>query len=331
MTPKIVTVVILAFFPIMLNTMLGVRSVEPGHHDVMRSLNADKWATFWRLEYHSTMPYVVAGMEIGIVFAIIGAVLGEYLGGDEGLGYLIILNLNNLNEAPVVGDQSFTVWAGSGTGAAAGTVQASDPDAGQTLTYAITAGNTPCLIFNGAQVATPQYVEMGGLVPLDSFPDGAEYINSRSGTEIADQYKSPDGTYYQIPWKANPVMLFYNKDMFRAAGLDPDDPPETWQELEEAAMAMTEMDALGIDRAHVREQCVGQPYGRHVGAAPRQGGWLRHRAYAVGRDAPYPDGLHGHRRAGQQPRSREPEPRQGRARPAHGPAARGPWRRHEPA
>jgi NitT/TauT family transport system permease protein len=96
-TSKIVIVAILAFFPIMLNTLLGVRSVEPGHRDVMRSLNAGRWATFWRLDYHSTMPYVFAGMEIGIVFAIIGAVVGEYLGGNQGLGYLVVVSLNNLN------------------------------------------------------------------------------------------------------------------------------------------------------------------------------------------------------------------------------------------
>jgi NitT/TauT family transport system permease protein len=97
MTSKIVIAALLAFFPIMLNVMLGVRSVDPGQRDVMRSLNAGKWATFWRLEYHSTLPYVFAGMEIGIVFAIIGAVVGEYLGGNQGLGYLIVTSLNALN------------------------------------------------------------------------------------------------------------------------------------------------------------------------------------------------------------------------------------------
>lgn len=96
-TSKVVIVAILAFFPIMLNTLLGVRSVEPGHRDVMRGLGAGRWATFWKLDYHSTMPYVFAGMEIGIVFAIIGAVVGEYLGGNQGLGYLVVLYLNALN------------------------------------------------------------------------------------------------------------------------------------------------------------------------------------------------------------------------------------------
>jgi NitT/TauT family transport system permease protein len=96
-TSKIILSAILAFFPIMLNVLLGVRSVEPGHVEVMRSLNAGRWATFWRLELHSTLPYVFAGMEVGIVFAVIGAIVGEYLGGSEGLGYQVVTSLNSLN------------------------------------------------------------------------------------------------------------------------------------------------------------------------------------------------------------------------------------------
>ena len=97
MTSKIVISAILAFFPIMLNVMLGVRSVDPGHRDVMRSLDAGRWQTFKSLEFHSTMPYVFAGMEVGIVFAVIGAIVGEYLGGNEGLGYMVVVSLNSLN------------------------------------------------------------------------------------------------------------------------------------------------------------------------------------------------------------------------------------------
>jgi NitT/TauT family transport system permease protein len=95
-TSKIIIVALLAFFPILLNVILGVRSVDTGHRDVMRSLNAGRWQTFRRLEYPSTLPYVLAGMEVGIVFAVVGAVVGEYLGGDQGLGYRIVTSLNNL-------------------------------------------------------------------------------------------------------------------------------------------------------------------------------------------------------------------------------------------
>jgi NitT/TauT family transport system permease protein len=95
-TSKIIIVALLSFFPILLNVILGVRSVDTGHRDVMRSLNATRWQTFRRLEYPSTLPYILAGMEVGIVFAVVGAVVGEYLGGDQGLGYRIVTSLNNL-------------------------------------------------------------------------------------------------------------------------------------------------------------------------------------------------------------------------------------------
>jgi NitT/TauT family transport system permease protein len=95
-TSKIIIVALLSFFPILLNVILGVRSVDAGQRDVMRSLNATRWQTFRRLEYPSTLPYILAGMEVGIVFAVVGAVVGEYLGGDQGLGYRIVTSLNNL-------------------------------------------------------------------------------------------------------------------------------------------------------------------------------------------------------------------------------------------
>jgi NitT/TauT family transport system permease protein len=101
MTSKIIMSAMLAFFPIMLNVQLGVRSVEAGQRDVMRSLNASRWQTFKHLDLKSTMPYVFAGMEVGIVFAIIGTIVGEYLGGSEGLGYLVVRTLNDL-DAPAL-------------------------------------------------------------------------------------------------------------------------------------------------------------------------------------------------------------------------------------
>ena len=96
-TSKVITAAILAFFPIMLNVMLGVRSVDPGHREVMRSLDAGRWQTFKHLDFHSTLPYVFAGMEVGIVFALIGAIVGEYLGANEGLGNLVVASLNALD------------------------------------------------------------------------------------------------------------------------------------------------------------------------------------------------------------------------------------------
>jgi multiple sugar transport system substrate-binding protein len=95
----------------------------------------------------------------------------------------------------------------------------------------ITAGNTPCLIFNTAPAAVPQFQKAGGLVALDDFPDGASYIKDRTG-DRADQYKFTDGKFYQMPWKTNPVMIFYNKKVFAKAGIATDNPPlKTYDEF----------------------------------------------------------------------------------------------------
>ncbi|WP_037908355.1 extracellular solute-binding protein [Actinacidiphila yeochonensis] len=89
---------------------------------------------------------------------------------------------------------------------------------------AITAGTEPCLIFNTSPASVPQFQQMGGLVPLNKFPGAASYIQARTGA-TADQYKSSDGNFYQMPWKSNPVMIFYNKKIFQKAGIDPKNPP----------------------------------------------------------------------------------------------------------
>lgn len=97
MTSKIIIAALLAFFPVMLNVLLGVRSVEQGHREVMKSINASKGQTFRSLEVKSMMPYVFAGMETAIVLAVIGAIVGEFMGGNQGLGYMIQRTLNDLN------------------------------------------------------------------------------------------------------------------------------------------------------------------------------------------------------------------------------------------
>lgn len=104
----------------------------------------------------------------------------------------------------------------------------------------IAAGNAPCLIFNTAPVAVAQFEKQGGLVDLDDFPDGASYIEERSGA-LAKPYQNADGDYFQIPWKSNPVVIFYNKQIFRDAGLDPDDPKlATYDEFLDTSRALVD-------------------------------------------------------------------------------------------
>ena len=70
----------------------------------------------------------------------------------------------------------------------------------------------------------PGFQKQGGLVALDDLPGGRQYVESRTGA-AAKQYQSPDGKYYQLPWKSNPVMIFYNKKLLKKAGVDPEHPP----------------------------------------------------------------------------------------------------------
>ncbi len=100
----------------------------------------------------------------------------------------------------------------------------------ETIGAAITAGNAPCLILNTAPAAVPQFEKQGGLVALDGFPGAKAYIEGRTGTR-AEQYKSPDGKYYQMPWKSNPVMIFYNKKLFAKAGIVGQPPLATYDEF----------------------------------------------------------------------------------------------------
>lgn len=93
-TSKIVLAAVIAFFPIMTNTILGIKSVERGHREVMQALNAGRWATFVNVELPNSMPFILTGMEVGIVLATIGAIVGEYLGGNQGLGYMAVATLN---------------------------------------------------------------------------------------------------------------------------------------------------------------------------------------------------------------------------------------------
>ena len=78
-------------------------------------------------------------------------------------------------------------------------------------------------------------------------PDGADYVAARTG-DRAEQYRSSDGALYQMPWKANPVMIIYNRGIFEEAGLDPDNPPlATYDEF--LATAQTLVDEGGVQAA----------------------------------------------------------------------------------
>lgn len=101
---KIFMAAIISFFVVMQNTILGVRSIDAGHRDLMRVIRAPWWKRVLALDIPSSLPYVLTGIELGVVFAITGAIVGEYLGGDQGLGALATVLLAALRT-----DQLFAV------------------------------------------------------------------------------------------------------------------------------------------------------------------------------------------------------------------------------
>jgi NitT/TauT family transport system permease protein len=88
-TSKVVSAALVAFFPLMVNTILGLRSAEEDRINLMRSLAASRWQIFWMLQLPNAMPYIFAGLEIAMIFALIGAIVGEFVGAQSGLGMLI--------------------------------------------------------------------------------------------------------------------------------------------------------------------------------------------------------------------------------------------------
>jgi NitT/TauT family transport system permease protein len=86
---KVMISALIVFFPIIINTIVGVRSVPDDLYDLMRSMRATRWQVFTRLELPAAMPVLLGGLKIGATLSVIGAVVGEVVGADEGLGLLI--------------------------------------------------------------------------------------------------------------------------------------------------------------------------------------------------------------------------------------------------
>ena len=91
LVPKILVAFLVAFFPVVVNTASGLISVEPELLDLGRSLEASRWQTFWKFRIPAALPDLFSGMKIAITLAVFGAVIGEFIGGNRGLGYLIII------------------------------------------------------------------------------------------------------------------------------------------------------------------------------------------------------------------------------------------------
>lgn len=86
---KVLIAALIVFFPVLVNTIVGVRAVPEDLHNLMRSLRATRWQTLCYLEIPAALPVFLGGLRIGATLSVIGAVVGEFVGSDQGLGFLI--------------------------------------------------------------------------------------------------------------------------------------------------------------------------------------------------------------------------------------------------
>ena len=101
MTPKLIVIALICFFPIVVNTLDGLRAVDPAQVKMLRTLGAGRWALLRRLELPSALPYLFSGAKIAVAVAVIGAVFGELVGSDAGLGHAIQVGTAQLLTARV--------------------------------------------------------------------------------------------------------------------------------------------------------------------------------------------------------------------------------------
>ncbi len=96
-TSKIIICALIVFFPLMMNTLVGVRSVPGDERDLMRLYAASRWQMFIKLEVPSALPVLLGGLKVSATLAVIGSVVGEFIGANAGLGFLINVSRSQYN------------------------------------------------------------------------------------------------------------------------------------------------------------------------------------------------------------------------------------------
>jgi NitT/TauT family transport system permease protein len=94
--PKVLVAFLISFFPIIIDTAVGLRSIHPDMVDLARSMGATERQFFMRFRLPTSLPYLFSGLKVAASLAVVGAVVGEFVGADRGLGYLLLVANSNL-------------------------------------------------------------------------------------------------------------------------------------------------------------------------------------------------------------------------------------------
>lgn len=97
LAPIVVIVFLVAFFPMVVNAVVGMDDVEPDLIDLTRVLHLSWWRVLWTIRLPNAMPHIFSGLRVASTLAVIGAIIGEFVGSNVGLGYLILIANNQLD------------------------------------------------------------------------------------------------------------------------------------------------------------------------------------------------------------------------------------------
>lgn len=86
--PKIFLSFVISFFPIVISTVVGLQALDKGMVNLARSMGASEWQTFFKIRLPAALPSIFGGLKVGVSLAVIGAIIGEYVAAEKGLGYL---------------------------------------------------------------------------------------------------------------------------------------------------------------------------------------------------------------------------------------------------
>lgn len=95
---RVTVAALIMFFPVLVYTVVGLRGIDPGYRELMHVLSAGRWQTLWWVELPAALPTLFGALRVGLTLAVIGAVVGEFLGADRGLGALIQIARGGYND-----------------------------------------------------------------------------------------------------------------------------------------------------------------------------------------------------------------------------------------
>ncbi len=96
-TSRVLLAFVIAFFPMIVNTYVGIKSTDPIMVRMARSFSASRWTIFFKIELPTALPFIFAGLKIGMTFAVIGIIVAEFVTAQRGLGYLMMFAEGNLD------------------------------------------------------------------------------------------------------------------------------------------------------------------------------------------------------------------------------------------